>query len=231
MVQSSRKNIIYKDVVISSLIRNYDNHLYYQKEGGISSVEYRLGQFEQSFDRFHSEDSILGVLDGIIPIKMSDVCTEDVSTDSDGNTTTTTIFSGLFAIANLPKNTNLSLLVHADAGVFGKIFKSKSQIDMDSSEFEKIFDVKSSDKIKAMQILTADVMADLIDFKNKYKKRFELTIQDSKLYLRFHSGDIFEKGAFKKELDYSILKNYYNYLDFSCQVTKKIYNIIRETQL
>ena len=41
---------------------------------------------------------------------------------------------------------------------------------MDSQEFEKSFDVTASDKIKAMQLLTSDVMADLIDFKNNSKK-------------------------------------------------------------
>lgn len=231
VLESSKKNARFKDIIITSLVRNYDNNLHFSKAGCISRLEYRAGQFEQHFDRFRSEDSIQGLIDGSIPIRMADVITQDESTDSDGNTTTTTLFSGLFAIIDLPKSTGLSLLVHNDGGMLGKMFKSKNRVDMDSSEFEKIFDVTTSDKIKAMQILTSDVMADLIDFKSKYNKRFELTVIDSKLYLRFHSGNVFERMAFKSELDYNTLKTYFNYLNFSCEVSKKIYNVINETQL
>ena len=230
-LESSKKNKKFKTRVITSLIHNYDNNLVFSQEGCISSIEYRKAEFEQHYDRFHSEDSVRGSIDGIVPIRMSDILTQDVSTDSEGHTQTTTLFSGLFAIIELPKNTNLSLLVHNDGGLLGKMFKSKNRLDMDSSEFEKIFDVKASDKIKAMQILTSDVMADLIDFKSKYNKRFELTIKDSRLFLRFHSGNVFERMAFRDELDYNTLRKYFNYLDFSCEVSKKIYNIIQETQL
>ncbi len=46
------------------------------------------------------------------------------------------------------------------------------QILMDSSDFEKIFDVNTTDKIQSMRtmrILTSDVMQKLIDFKNRNK--------------------------------------------------------------
>ena len=131
----------------------------------------------------------------------------------------------------LSKNTGADIFVHSDKGFIGKIFKSSNKIEMDSQEFEKSFDVTASDKIKAMQLLTSDVMADLIDFKNNSKKNFELSIRENKLYFRFHCGNVFERAAFKDYLDYKTLYEYYNYLNFSCIVSKKIFNLVKETEL
>ncbi len=48
----------------------------------------------------------------------------------------------------------------------GKFYLEKNKLNMDSSEFEKYFDVKASNSIIGMQILTSDVMEELVDFKN-----------------------------------------------------------------
>ena len=162
---------------------------------------------------------------------MSNILTQTTSTDEDGHTTYYTVFSGLFAEITLSKNTGADIFVHSDKGFIGKIFKSSNKIEMDSQEFEKSFDVTASDKIKAMQLLTSDVMADLIDFKNNSKKNFELSIRENKLYFRFHCGNVFERAAFKDYLDYKTLYEYYNYLNFSCIVSKKIFNLVKETEL
>ena len=230
ILESSRKNKEFKSIVIPSLVRNYDSHLSFSPVGSITRYQYNAAKFE-SYEIFSSEDSIAGMLDGVIPFNMSNILTQTTSTDEDGHTTYYTVFSGLFAEITLNKNTGLDLFVHSDKGFFGKIFKSSNRIEMDSQEFEKLFDVSATDKIKAMQLLTSDIMADLIDFKSKSKKTFELTIRGNKLYFRFHCGNVFERAAFKDYLDFNTLNDYFNYLNFSCEVSKKIYNLVKETEL
>ena len=229
-MESSRKNNEFKEIVIPALVRNYDDHLSFRKLGSITKYQYNAAKFE-SYEIFHSEDSIQGLLDGTIPFNMSNILTQTTSTDEDGHTTYYTVFSGLFAEITLSKNTGADIFVHSDKGFIGKIFKFSNKIEMDSQEFEKSFDVTASDKIKAMQLLTSDVMADLIDFKNNSKKNFELSIRGNKLYFRFHCGNVFERAAFKDYLDYKTLYEYYNYLNFSCIVSKKIFNLVKETEL
>ena len=73
----------------------------------------------------------------------------------------------------------------------------RKRLEMDSSEFEKYFDVKASDKILGMQLLTSDVMEELIEFQNKTKMKYDVYIKDNELYLRFHSGKMFEIGKLK----------------------------------
>lgn len=226
----SEKDKEYKNTVIAALVKNYDNNLHYNITGSVPRHIYNQGEFEY-YELYHSEDGIQGMLDGIMPFNMSNILTQTESTDSDGNTTYYTVFSGLFAEVTLNKRLNLKLLIHSDKGVLGKLFKGSNRVNMDSQEFEKIFDVTASDKIQAMQLLTADVMADLIDFKEKSKRRFEMTIKGNKLYFRFHCGNVFERAAFKDDLDFKTLLNYFTYLDFCCEVSKKIYNLVQDTDL
>lgn len=82
-----------------------------------------------------------------------------------------------------------------------------------------------------MQLLTSDIMEYLLDFKLKSGKKFELTLKNDKLYIRFHCGNIFEKPSFKNNLDKNTLKLYFKYLDFSCEITKKLYNLVKDTEL
>lgn len=230
LINLSKKNKEYKETVIKSFVHNFDNNLQYNLYGSITRQMYNYAEFE-GYDTFSSEDSIQGNLDGIVPINMSNVRTEIRSTDSDGNTTYTTVFSGLFAEITLSKPLNFNLFIHSDKGLFGKMFSGADKLNMDSQEFEKIFDVRASDKIKAMQILTSDVMADLIDFKNTTKNRFEITIKGNKLYFRYHCGDLFERAIFKDNLDFKTLESYFKYLNFTCEVSKKLYNLINETDI
>ena len=229
-IDSSQKNAEFKAIVIPALVRNYDEHLSFSKFGSIHAGQYNAAKFE-SYEIFNAEDSIKGLLDGYIPFNMSNILTQTTSRDEDGHTTYYTVFSGLFAEITLSKNTNADIFVHSDKGLVGKLFKSSNKIEMDSQEFEKSFDVTATDKIKAMQLLTSDVMADLLDFKSKTKKAFEISIRGNKLYFRFHCGNVFEKATFKDFLDFGTLNEYYNYLNFSCEVSKKIFNLVKETEL
>jgi len=147
---------MFKQRVIEPFVRNIDENLSYNANRGIASVLYRQGEFE-FFDRYSSEDAIEGILDGKYAVKMAEVHTEDVSTDSEGHTHTYTLFHGIFGNVECAKNIGTELKIHTDKGVLGNIFKGKTRIEMDSSEFEKKFDVYAENQIVAMQILTSAV--------------------------------------------------------------------------
>ena len=103
---------------------------------------------------------------------------------------------------------------------------------MDSSEFEKAFNVYASDKIIGMQILTADIMEDILEFKNLTKQHFDIVINNNNIYLRFHCGSMFEPHFKKKNiLDEKSLKSYYDILNFTCELTNKIINVVNDVEI
>lgn len=220
----------FKEKVIAPFIKNIDENLNYYPNRGIESTIYRQGEFEH-YDIYSSEDAIVGILDGKYAVRIAEVHTENESKDSDGNRTTYTIFHGLFGNIECGKSINTTLKIRSDKGFLGNLFKGKQRVEMDSVEFEKHFDVYGDNKIVAMQILTSDVMAMMIDFRRESKIKYELTIKNNQMYIRFHTGDVFEPQVFKSALDYDMLKKYYDIIDFVFKVSRAINKAIENTEI
>lgn len=221
---------MFKQKVIEPFIKNIDENLSYNPTKGIASVLYRQGEFEY-FDRYSSEDGIEGILDGKYAIRMAEVHTEDVSRDSDGHTHTYTLFHGIFGNVECAKDIGTELKIHSDKGMLGNLFKGKTKIEMDSSEFEKHFDVYAENQIIAMQILTSDIMDMMIKFREESKIKYELTIKSNQIYIRFHTGEVFEPKMFTNSLDYDMLKRYYDIIDFVFKVSREINKVIENTEI
>lgn len=230
MLSKGKYTPAFKEKVIAPFIKNTDENLNYYPNQGISPFIYRQGEFEM-YDRYHTEDLIEGTLDGKYKLQMAEVHTEEETTDKDGNTHTYTLFHGLFGSVECSKNIGTRLKVHSDKGALGRLFKGKQRIEMDSAEFEKYFDVFGDNKITAMQILTSDVMAMMIDFREQSKIKYEITIKDKQIYIRFHTGGVFEPKLFKNALDYKMLKKYYDIIDFVFKVTRELNKAIEKAEI
>ena len=214
---------IYKEKVTGKFIKAYSEKLEYYPNRGISSIIYNQAEFERHYDRYHSEDVIVGNIFEDCKITMGEVHTEEehTTTDSDGNTDTTyvTLFHGLFSQIELSKYIKFNLKIRKNS-MLSNIFKRKSKLEMDSSSFEKIYDVNTDDKIQTMRILTSDVMQMLIDFKDKNKFVPELTIKDNKIFIRYETGNVFEPNLIKKDMDFDKLKRYYNIINFTLELSE-----------
>lgn len=83
-----------------------------------------------------------------------------------------------------------------------------------------------------MQLLTADIMETLLDFKNNTKINYDIYINNNNIYIRFHCGEIFEVRSMKKgHYDETTLRKYYDILKFTHDLSNKIINTINETQI
>lgn len=230
ILSKSRREYVklFKEKVIRTFVKEYSDTLEYRPNSGIPSIMYNEGEFERRYDRYHTEDLITGTLNGKYKIDMAEVHTENESTDKDGNTTYTTIFHGLFAKVEFKKYVDVNMKIRRNSI---NLFRKKEKIEMDSSEFEKKFDVHSSNKIIAMQLLTADIMQMLLDFKENNKLTPEITLNGNSLYIRFATGDMFEPNIFKFSLNYNTLKKYYDTINFTLDITEKFVKNIEETEV
>ena len=223
---NAKYRTMFKEDIIKKFVKSYSENLEFYPTRGIPKAIYNLAKFEY-YDRYRSEDLITGILEGGYAINMAEVKTETESRDSDGDTTTYTVFHGLFAEIELNKNVNSCVKIRKNAiSLF-----NKERIEMDSGEFEKKFNVYSTDKIIAMQLLTSDIMQMLLDFKEENKLVPEITIEGNKFYIRFETGGVFEAKLMKKALDYDMLKKYYDIINFTLDLTEKFLNNINETEL
>lgn len=219
---------IFKEEIIQTFVKEYDNNLDFNANRGISRRIYDSGEFER-YDLFSSEDLITGFLEGKYKINMSEVRTQEEQKDSDGDTHYTTLFHGIFAEIELDKIIFNKLKLRKDKlKLFGG---NRERVELDSSEFEKLYDVYATDKIMAMQLLTSEIMQMFIDFKEKYKIIPELTLKENKLYIRFQTGEMFEAKVMKNALDYETLLKYYDTIKFSLNISKEFIKNVRETEI
>lgn len=83
-----------------------------------------------------------------------------------------------------------------------------------------------------MQILTADIMQDLIDFQNNNKIKYDIAIVNNNIYLRFNCGAMFEVTSLKKGIiEEKVFKKYFDITSFTYNLSKKIINVIEETEI
>ncbi len=227
----SEYNLKYKKTVITKIMNNFYDNLEYFPQKPMPEYIYKKIKYE-SYDHYRSEDYFEAQINKKYGIQMAEVLTieEETYEDSDGNTETREItkFHGLFAKIEMDKSINSELRIVQNGGML----MPKDRLNMDSSQFEKYFDVKASNKIIGMQLLTADVMEKLIEFKNKTNMEYDISINNNNLYLRFHCGNMFEAENFKKDiLEKSVIEKYFYMLNFTYNLSNTLINIINDTQI
>ena len=222
---------IFKEQIIKKLMNNFFDDLEYFPSKKMPMNIYNEPKYHGYYNRYHSDDYLEAKLDDKYLIDMAEVKTEDeeTSTDSEGHTTTHTytIFHGLFAKVIIDKSINSNLRITSNNdGLYS------NKLNMDSTVFEKKFNVYASDKIIGMQILTADIMEEILEFRSRIDRDFDIFINENNIYLRFHCGPMFEPKLVKEgTLDEKSLKLYYNIINFICDLSKSLINIIDNVEI
>ena len=224
--------VLYKNLVIKKLIDAFYSEVSYYPNKAISRELYNKGDYKEYYNRYYSDDYFNAKTQSSNVIEIAEVKTVHHTTrrSSNGHTTSSNVtkFYGVFSRVRLTKPINSSLRITSN----GYFASNSDKLKMDSGEFEKYFDVFASNKIIGMQLLTADVMEDLLIFKNKYKMTFDIFINNNNMYLRFHCGKIFEPASFNGDgFDKVSLEKYYNILSFIHSLTEKMIVLINEAEL
>ena len=223
-------NRLFKENVISALINNFYDDLYFSPKSNMPRSIYDEARYDEYYNRYNSEDYFRGKIENRYDIQMAEVKTEKEEThrDSDGKTRTERYlkFHGLFAKIKMEKSLQTSLQIR------GNFKTSESRVKMDSQEFEKYFDVASDNKIITMQILTHDVMEMLISFLQDTNLKFDISIYGTDMYFRFFTGEMFEAVSFKDgNFDKEKLKKYYDVIEFKYVLSRKIIELIEQAKI
>ena len=221
----------YKNIVIKRMISNFYNNSYYLPNQPMQEEIYNQVGYE-NYNSYKSDDYIKAQIDNKYNFQMAEILTEEEKEyiDSRGRKYYKRIkkFHGLFAKIEMDKTINSELKIVENS----KMFLNKNRLKMDSSEFEKYFDVQASNKIIGMQILTADIMEELVKFERETKIKYDIYIKNNEIYLRFHTGEMFESISIKKEMiNKENTYKYFNTLKFTYNVTKKIIDVINNVQI
>ena len=203
---------------------------------GLTQDVFDDGEFEK-YDRFTSEDLTKGNLKNGCQFEMSEILTERKLGSSNGKDTYQKIYNGLLAKVEIPKPFENYLYLRKDIkeqNFFVRILSGKLPFDelrvkVEPEEFEKLFDIYSSDKDVDDKLFTEEVKQLLMKFQKEMQMNFEITMKENSMYVRYWCGKMFEVAELKKHsLDKDTLYRYYRMLDFVFNLTNTLLDILDE---
>lgn len=116
------------------------------------------------------------------------------------------VFKGIFVSYEMSRD--ISCIVTIKKNKL-KLFSNLRRVKMNSTEFEKYFDVYVNKNIDINQIISSDVMQLLVDFYKKYRIKFEVTLKHNKIYIRLPIGTLFKPKVFSPLFRKRELYRYY----------------------
>ena len=96
--------------------------------------------------------------------------------------------------------------------------------------FGENFKVISEDKVLVYQLLTADVMEMLIEYREKYEIEFDVVFGKNIIYYRFHTGAMFEASMNESVMNKENFYKYYMALNLIMELSEKTYRIFNELE-
>ena len=224
----------FKNKVIEPLITEIDSNLNYAASQHIPSRLFRNSKlFTQTPDRMNGNDFVKGEIDEVA-IEFSDIHAEQRHKDSKGRESWSTIFQGLFIVAEFNKHFKGETVILPDTAQnnFGNILGNWLQsnninrdelVKMDNSEFEKEFVVYSTDQIEARYILSHSFMERLLIFKKRSKHPAYISFIGESIHLAIESNkDLFEPSIFHSLLDYKIAMEYVQTLHLAIGIIQEL---------
>lgn len=164
--------------------------------------------FNYSIDKIRGEDWFQGRL-GLTDFEFSELALIQVrtSTNSKGQTTRrdVTMFDGILFMADFHKDFE-GVTILRSANIFNtgavaswmqplknmfSFFQSekKHSINLEDEEFNRAFDVQTTDEIKARYLLTSSMMERILEFKKRHKEKVEISFVHSRMFLALSSGN------------------------------------------
>lgn len=162
---------------------------------------YRNLSIIPSYDELTLEDQISGKAEGI-DFNLFEAKLVNVSRDSKGRTTRTTVFQGFLVEFDFHKNFQGETIITKDHTVIGNFFtgwtKKGNRVKLEDPEFEKIFEVHSSDQVEARYLLTPLFMERVLKFNRLPSvKQLQIAFKGGRIYMAIkRKGNAFEGGSF-----------------------------------
>lgn len=208
----------FKDKIIKNFVKYINHNLEYHQNGGKNLFNYYLdAKFEdKQFTHFTTDDYIEGINENGTNIEMCNIALENYNNNGEF---LNMVYEGIFSVTKLNNYVTGEIRIKKNQYT---LKNKNNKVEMDNNEFEKYFDVYSDSNILAMEILTHDIMEELVQFYKTYKINYEIVIKNNNIYIRFDTGVMFEPNILKKSEDMNTLWVYYSVLKFVINFTVKV---------
>lgn len=207
--QSQELSAYYKKEVITKVLQSFCEDAAFIPEQGINENVFINSNLFISPDRYHTEDLIKGRV-GKTVFRCAEVHAEEkkTSVNSKGQTRTywVDIFKGFIFIADFHKDFQGQTTV-----VRNSLLKwnfSGSRVKLENPDFEKLFDVYSTNQIEARYLLSPSMMEQLVALDREMNKSIKISFRNSSILIAIpESKDHFEASIWKSISNLNQLKS------------------------
>ena len=223
----------FKQKVIEPLIGMIDKNLHYSSDTHIPKSFFERSKFFSRVDKFDGDDYVSGTVDGI-RLDFSDVIAKRRHKDKNGHDEYSTIFQGLFIVAEFNKDFSGRTIVLPDTAqsLFGDLVGGWMQsnnirrdelVKMDNNEFEKAFVVYATNQIEARYILSHTIMSKLLNLKKRSKHPLYVSFVGKHIHIAIeYNKDLFEPSIFHSLLEYKIAMEYVQTLHLAIGIVQEL---------
>ena len=206
----------FKDTFVRSLLQNMIPGSDYEPKNGFPREFIRGTGLMLMGSIYNSEDYIKGTYNGVA-FERADVVIEDESTDSDGNTTTTTYLRGRWMVFESNKDFSADLQIvqkgfgyaNRRKSIFVKKVDRRHEFQTEDEEFNKQFQCLCQNESEAFYLLTPGVMQGLMKLAAEADGKIMVGFVDNRLHVVVNSRkDSLEPPIFRafSEKDFEEVK-------------------------
>lgn len=159
----------FKDSIKSEIFKKiftFFGNINYDPKGSSSIMQYNKFDILPSYDQHENEDLVYGSFKGV-EFSIEEILLQKITRSSKGRTRIKDVFDGVAILLKMNKTFHGKTLIKRDLGKVRNFVKSKFSklevVRLEDPEFEKIFEVYSTDQVEARYLLTTSFMHRLLD--------------------------------------------------------------------
>ena len=153
--------------------------------------------------------------------------------DLSGTSSRSSLFNGLFFVAEFNKRFTSTTLVLPDLaekflGQLGTSLQSLNKkrgelVKLEDPEFERFFVVYGEDQIEARYVLSTSLMAKLVKFRKQAGRDVYISLVDNKIFIAVrYEEDLFEPKLFKSMLSFAPMRLYFESLQLMMAIVSDL---------
>lgn len=209
--------------ILEEVLHDYNSDLEFRKGSVFTLEEYYTCLFPEKCDNLYQEDLIIN--------NKNDFYYSEIRAGYYGSDDTGTLnYQGSLARTSI-KNTNCKIFLGSTSGklIYGN--DEYKKLVFENDEFNKLFQACTDNEVLAYKLLTPDVMEQFVYIWNNTFGNIDIRIINDKLYVRFLSGDNFNRCSYNKKKEKKDLCQSIAVLDEVMNAMEKIKNIINNKNM
>ena len=223
----------FKVGIIEQIIHAIDPNLIYDASKAVNRAHFKQSElFKTSWNEYKGDDYVQGMV-GKTSLEFSEINVQSVTTDSEGRRQASTVFKGLFLVADFNKSFQGKTFVLPDTaekylGSIGSMLQSWNAargelIKMEDVAFEKEFVVYGDDQIEARYILSTSLMERILAYKKKSNRPVYLSFIGSNVHVAIsYKKSLFEPRIFRSLLSFKPIQEYFEDLSLAIDLVEDL---------